>query len=300
MKIAVVVPTCRGFKIPETDMDVKWIIVHDRQLYPVEGKHIDLVAPDSMFYGKRCDSIRSAGFLYALQNGYDIILTTDDDCDIPFNWVSSHIDALTTELPQWAYTVPRLRTRGMPYKADPKKVAISHGLWSGVPDLDGITQKANPDLRLNDLPGHWHSITPPFAQSAMNLGFIKEVGVVMYQPFQGEGTPFDRFADIWNGVIAQRCLTLHDYGFLNGGALVHHTRASNVEVNIFKEAPGMECHETFWKYVWSFNDKGADLTNTYAKLAWHIGAFESPKPEWKAYFRNLKDNMLAWIEELRP
>lgn len=280
-------------------MAVKFIVVHDRQLWPVEGKRVDIVAPDPGFFGQRCDSIRSAGFLYALQNEYDVILTTDDDCQIPFTWTSSHTDALATTVHPWADPVPGLATRGKPYLAKRKQVAISHGLWDNIPDLDGLTQKRYPELRLTNS-NVWAPIAAPFAQSAMNLGFIKEVGVVMYQPFQGEGTPFDRYADIWNGIIAQRCLTLHDYAFQNGGAVVYHTRASDVDANIAKEAPGMECHETFWQYVWSFDNKGQTLDHTYAKMAWHVAEFEPPRKEWKSYFKSLKDNMLRWIEELQP
>lgn len=297
MKIAVVVPTCRGFKIPETDMAVKWVVVHDRELHPVTGKRVDIVAPDPTLYGQGCDSIRSAGFLYALHNRYDYILTVDDDCEIPFNWVSSHLNGLDSTVHPWSRTVPELATRGTPYLAQRKRVAITHGLWSGVPDIDGKTQKHLPELRLTNLPNQWDSIHPPFTQSAMNLGFINEVGLVMYQPNQGEGTPFDRFADIWNGLIAQKCLSLHDYAFLNGGAVVHHTRQSNVDVNIVKEAPGMECHESFWQYVWDFNGKGTELVNTYAKLAYHIGDFTPPKTEWTSYFQQLKENMFRWIDE---
>lgn len=295
--VAVVVPTCRGFVIPEQTIPVDWIIVHDKKLQEVEGDAMHIVAPDKELYGRGCDSIRSAGFLKAYQNGTDYILTVDDDCHIPPDWAAKHVEALSQELHPWWPTIEHERTRGMPYKAAPAKVAVSHGVWDGVPDLDAITQRNNPTLRITNK-GKWERIGIPFTQSSMNLGFRREVTCVMYQPNQGEGTPFDRFADIWGGLFAQYCLSKHNYGFLNGGAVVTHDRASDLAANLRKEAPGMVTHEDLWKYVWSSNARGRSLASTYNHLATHIHDFLGANEIEGVYFEMLSKNMSRWLKEL--
>lgn len=295
--VAVVVPTCRGFNIPKQSIPVEWIIVHDKKLQEVEGDAMHIVAPEREFYGRGCDSIRSAGFLHAYKNGADYLLTVDDDCHIPPDWAEKHVEALSQELHPWWSTIEHARTRGMPYEQPPSKVAISHGVWDGVPDLDARTQQKLPHLRIVNY-GRWQRIGAPFAQSSMNLGFRREVTPVMYQPNQGEGTPFDRFADIWGGMLAQYSLTKHNYAFLNGGAVVTHDRASNVEVNLVKEAPGAAVHEDFYKYIWTWYIKGSTLTKTYAQLAKHVGGYLATNDTEALYFERLSVNMLRWLQEL--
>jgi len=296
-KVTAVVPTCRGFKIPEQSIPVDWIIVHDVKLQQVEGDALHIVAPEVSFFGKKCDSIRSAGFLKAYQNGADYILTVDDDCVIPYTWAEDHVKALSQELHSWWPTTPKARTRGTPYESKIAPVAISHGLWDGVPDLDARTQQKFPSLRITNYDS-WSRIAAPFTQSSMNLGFRREVTCVMYQPNQGEGTPFDRFADIWCGVFAQYCLSKHNYAFLNGGAVVEHNRASNVDINLIKEAPGLSVHEDLWQYVWKWHIKGRFLASTYAHLAKHIEGYFGETLEQEKYFEQLSKNMLRWLKEL--
>ncbi len=289
-KVAAVVPTCRGFSIPVQSMDVDWIIVHDQKKRPVKGEATHIVAPDPEMYGQRCDSIRSAGFALAYERGADYILTVDDDCEIPKNWAHSHVDALHNSVHPWWYTTPDNRPRGLPYDVTSLPVAISHGLWNGMPDLDGQTQLGYEKYHLEPDVYHenkWQRIGTPFPQSSMNLGFRREVACVMYQPFQGELTPFDRFADIWCGLFAQKALE-GQYVFMNGGACVYHRRASNAKANFKKEMPGRAEHETLWKDVWNIKVDGS-VFERYAQIAGVVSLRDG-------YFDKLTSNMLKWLE----
>lgn len=295
--VAVVVPTCRGFVIPPQTIPIDWIIVHDKKLQEVDGDATHIVAPDKAFFGRGCDSIRSAGFLHAYKNGADFILTVDDDCHIPFDWAAKHVAALQQELHSWWPTIEQERTRGLPYHSKVAPVAISHGVWDGIPDLDALTQRNNPTLRIINK-GEWARIGVPFTQSSMNLGFRREATCVMYQPNQGEDTPFDRFADIWGGVMAQYCLDKHNYAFLNGGAVVTHNRASDLATNLRKEAPGLTAHEDFWKYLWGGHSRGRSLASTYGHLAEHVHDFLGTNETEGLYFEQLSRNMYRWLREL--
>lgn len=292
MTIWAVVPTCRGFLIPEQTVPVKWIIVHDRHAYPILGvqaPHHSIVAPDPELYGQGSDCIRSAGFAYAYQHGEpgDVILTVDDDCRLPSDWAEQHVAVLQSEVPAWQYTVPGLATRGT--SAERLRVAISHGLWDGVPDVYAKDQ----DGRRWRMPVEPHPIAPPFAQSSMNLGFRLEVTPVLYQPAQGIGYEYDRFADIWGGVLAQRCL-VGRWGFVNGAAVVYHERASNRDVNLTKEAPGLEVHDAFWRHVWAYRPgwHHGNLFETYRDMARHVRLLGG------VYFRGLADRMERWLMAL--
>lgn len=189
------------------------------------------------------------------------------------------------------------RPRGVPYHSY-SRVAISHGLWNGVPDLDAITQREVGAVDVQH-ENRWRRISAPFPQSAMNFGFTRDVMPVMYQPFQGEGTPFDRYADIWGGLLAQRVLSAHDWLFMNGGACVYHMRASSVDANLIKERPGMAVHEDFWRHVWSFKDFGTSVTASYLRLAHHVAKFDQEN-KWGGYFQHLAYNMRSWAETTAP
>lgn len=290
--IAAVTPTCRSFTVPKQTVDVRWYVVHDEQERVVHGDATSIVAPDKSMFGRQCDSIRSAGFLQAYRDGADFILTVDDDCFVPLDWASRHVSALQIddELPWWR-SVGGVNTRGLP-ACSGIPVGVSHGLWDGVQDLDAVTQKrydaADWSMILRH-PGRWQRIGYPFPQSAMNLGFRREVACVMYQPAQGPDEGFDRFADIWGGLLAQRCLSLHDYAAMNGGAVVYHTRASNVDVNLKKEEAGAKIHEHFWRFVWNFNRRGQTLEETYSMLADHVAKFDGD------YFKRTAERMHRWL-----
>jgi hypothetical protein len=283
MRIAAVIPTCRKVIIPEQSVEVNWFVVHDQEEREVINEHgaqvSHIIAPDKEMYGEKCSSIRS--------------LTTDDDCFLPFDWAEDHITALRSEVHPWSMSIKQpLRTRGLPYLARNLPVAISHGLWDGVPDIDGQTQMAGHGFLVRH-EGRWDRIHPPFAMSSMNFGFRREVMPVMYQPAQGGDLPYDRFDDIWLGLMAQRVLQAHGYAFLNGGACVYHTRASDAEVNAKKEAPGLKVHERFWQYVWAFQPEGDDLVADYQRLTVVVAAFEDDTTS--GYFRRLADNMREWL-----
>lgn len=302
-KVSIVIPTCRGYRIPRQTIPVNWIFVHDRQEWPIEGgggDYTSIVAPDKALYGHKCSSIRSAGFLKAYRDGADFILSVDDDCTLPLDWAEQHVEALSSSYHPWSETVPGLHTRGMPYTFKPIKVAVSHGLWDGIQDLDGTSQKANPDLLMRH-PGKWSRIHPPFAMSSMNFGFRREVAPIMYQPAQGEGFAFNRFDDIWLGVICQKILATQGWAFANGGAVVYHDRASNVDANIVNEANGKRANESFWRWVWDAS-LPSTLKGAYLQLAdvienYVVGSTIDPASKSEGenkYFEGLARNMREW------
>jgi hypothetical protein len=308
VQVAVVIPTCRSVNFPEQSLDkskYKVYVVHDVEGHPVEAprgvevQHI--IAPDRLMYGARCSCIRSAGFMQAYRDGATHILTMDDDVLPTVNWVEEHVQALDSGVHPWARTLEdsAFALRGEPIYARPLKVGVTHGLWSNVPDFGGATQVAHPNVRFH-LHSEWKRIHPPFAQCSMNLGFRREVTPVMYQPFMGEGWPFKRHDDIWQGLLCQPILMRRGYAFLNGGAVVWHTRASNAQANMAAEVAGNEETERLWQHTFSpFLKIGADLDTCYINMAKHIEQYEPINEDNRPYFAQLAHNMRRWVEMLR-
>jgi hypothetical protein len=80
----------------------------------------------------------------------------------------------------------------------------------------------------------------------MNLAWKVEATPWMYYAPMGPQTPYQRFADIWMGVYMKRAMDAMGKAVVSGYSWVHHTRASNVFINLEQEGPGIRVNETFW------------------------------------------------------
>lgn len=200
---------------------------------------------------RRDSAIRSYGFWKAWQIGADFILTLDDDClPVGSSWCSQHIANLF-DLPRWCESAGQ-RTRGIPYEnLGTVETHISHGLWQGVPDLDA-PQSLIAGLPNNFIPPSGRRLIPRgqfFPMCGMNLAFRRCVTPLMYFPLMGEGRIYRRFDDIWCGVIAKHICDHLGINIASGEPFIHHSRASNVFVNLVKEAPGIAENETAWERI---------------------------------------------------
>lgn len=271
MKTALVVPTIRKdniekfLKIWRRINHNEWndiIIVEDNpqktfeldsDCHHVAWEDISIDLGDNAWIISRRDSaIRSYGFLLAYRLGADYIFTLDDDCapDGFTDFIAEHINNLE-ETPKWIESIPNQRTRGLPYKNKgvAKNVVMSVGFWSGMPDFDSIQTLSgqNQNIHLPD------TRVLPFGQYApicgMNLAFKKEIAPLCYFPLMGEGYPFQRFDDIWFGIICKKICDHLGYMITCGKPYIHHCKASDPFVNLVKEAPGIKSNETFWEVI---------------------------------------------------
>lgn len=276
MKIAVVVPTIRPHD--KAIFETKWIelfikhyctvfYIHDGETPEVEQKiYFDkiksggkistttffqlsefILEVQELIY-KKNDGVRNLGFLMAAARDYEVIITLDDDC-YPIEGtdpIQDHLDILGQKRPvSWISTATDYM-RGFPYGVrDEAKVVVSHGVWDGVPDLDGATQLVK-GISKQDFP---KMVIPKgiyFPFCIMNVAFLVEALPYMYQaPMGFDG--FDRFADIWSGINLKRDLDSLNLAVATGYSKIYHSRASNVFKNIQKEAKGLELNENYWK-----------------------------------------------------
>jgi len=227
--------------------------------YHYSWKEIDLVLEkDKWIISRRDSAIRSFGFLIAYNLGCDYILTLDDDCyPLPDtkDFFGDHLKAM--RFPKWVPSLPRDRSRGLPYENLGKKLTCANmGFWAGVPDLDSIQSlpllEEHGGVPTNFEPPEDNRIVPNgqyFPLCGMNFCFNRFVAPLAYFPLMGIGSPFGRFDDIWFGIIFKKIIDHLNLQVSVGGPNIKHIRASNVWKNFQKEAPGIIENEIFWEKV---------------------------------------------------
>lgn len=264
---------------------------------------------------RRTSAIKSYGFLKAFREDADIIWTLDDDCYPEKYLKGQYLQQVENRFkgfqPQvsWWNTLGStgMYPRGFPYEIREisRPVAIHHGLWSGVPDLDGVTALDFPDYQV---PANLLSSvkTVPqgfFPMCGMNLAFRKAMTPAMYFMLQGQDAhgnyePFDRFDDIWAGLFAKRICDHLGYAVTSGAPSIRHTKESDPIERVRKEAPGIRAHEKLWQVVdLALDSECTTVGECYEEMALILRE-EAPRilPEWEDYWLKLSDAMLTWTE----
>lgn len=251
---------------------------------------------------RRSDTVRSFGYWKAYNEGYDYLMTLDDDCypnpDYP-NLDELHKSMLTRT--RWFNTLNSVRPRGVPYfNLGERMVYVNHGIWTGILDYDAPQQLVNP---VPEVYSHDNRIIPhgayhPFC--GMNAMWRRDVMVLSYHLLMGQSLgddgvlskfPFDRFGDIWCGIIQKKICDHLNFAVSTGTPYIHHDRASSPFTNLRKEANGIEVNENFWAMV-----DAIDLyTYTAAECYGHIGgAISLWGGEHREYWARLGAAMMTW------
>lgn len=256
---------------------------------------------DEWIFSRQNAGIRSYGFWKAYTMGADVIITLDDDCfPAEEEFVQKHINNLQASAPrQWFPTFPHPRylyTRGFPYGVRNKaRVVVSHGLWSNKMDMDAKTQQLIGDV---NVPAYapLRQFVPfgmYFPMSSMNLAFSRDATSLMYFPLmgrdpEGKAWGYDRYDDIWAGILAKKIMDHLGWAAVNGSPFVEHRKASDVKVNLRKEKTGMKVNEFLWKVVDAVVLKQDTPQACYRELAEKI-AYPNG-----TYFQKLRVAMGIW------
>jgi hypothetical protein len=333
VSIVVVIPTIRedcAIKWVEqwkTDLkDVRVIVVEDNPVKTFRISGVEHYAWDDIdrdlgkyawIIPRRTSACRSYGFLKALESDAETIWTLDDDCYPEDALRGSYVRLLednfkypvTTGVVHngWWNTIEAsgLYPRGYPYniRGRSRPVMLHHGLWSNIPDLDGITQLNNPDFRLP--PTQIVDVVPEnalFPMCIMNVAFRKEMTAAMYMLLMGQDQAgkrwgFDRFDDIWGGVFMKRIADHLGYSVTSGSPGIHHSRASDAQRNAVLEAPGMMAHEGFWKYIADVKFTGDSVAACYHELGRAVRYSPVAPPKIRdTYWDDLGSAMEIWSD----
>jgi hypothetical protein len=240
--------------------------------------------------------VRSFGCWLAYQMSQDMIVALDDDTrpdPAHPGFLEAHWKRLQSAAdPAWVSTLDAARPRGMPYYLTDREpfVVLNHGLWNGVPDFDAATQLVASRMHIA---AAWSDRTIPrgayFPMCSMNIAWRPEFSAAMYFLLMGPEYPFDRFGDIWGGVLAKRIADHLGFAVNSGSPAVLHDRASNVFANLGKESRGLEANESFWRAVDSVVLTAESVPDAYAQLAERL-PLERPE------FAQLRRAMQTWAE----
>lgn len=285
----------RSFALPADVRHVSW-------------KEIDAdLGDDAWIVPRRSDAVRNYGFLLAAREKPDLIVTLDDDCypsdaqgTLQPGFVDAHWSALETpgsDVPvldtMFAAAVP-VKPRGFPRLGSEIRTMVNHGLWNGVPDLDGETQLRNEGMRVTFSP---HSLQVPpgvlFPMCGMNLAFRPEALPLVYYIPMGQGQPYHRFADIWCGWILKKVCDHLRWSVRSGAPFVLHSRASNAARNAELEAGGLQMNDQLWRLAHESEILGNDarecLDGLYGLITREIGG-----PYWERCARAAR----TWCDRL--
>lgn len=310
MKIYIVVPTIREKNI--TEFLVAWekelkdyiiIIIEDnpQKTFNINKSNVlhfswedidNELKEKSWIIPRRTDCIRSYGYYKAYKLGADIIITLDDDC-FPLDeyFVDKHIASLTKGNENaWESSLENLKPRGVPYfnLNRNNECLLNHGMWEGIPDYDAVTQLNL--IRLN-LKTEWVDKTISkgkyFPMCGMNLAWKRELTPAMYFLLMGKNYEYDRFGDIWSGIIIKKILDHLNYAVNSGSPAILHKRASNVWKNLQKELPGLPINEEFWQRIDNIKLTALNIKDCYLEIA------ENLNMEGE-YWKKLKTAMKIW------
>lgn len=281
MKAVIVIPTIRETSIQQflntwepSFRDHMVIVVEDNEErtfdLPNWVSHVawdgieHSLGADAWIIPRRTGAIRNYGILKAGRLKPDMIVMLDDDClpvegTLHSEFLEDHWKALnTTGLGSPLFDTMHsldlaqhdIHPRGFPYETRKPWTVLNHGLWNGVPDLDGRTQ-----LRVGTMQVSFarQSAQVPigslFPMSAMNVAFRPQLLPAMYQMPMGQGQPFHRFDDIWCGLIMKKACDTMGYCVKSGSPAIQHVRASDARKNAEQEAPGIIENERVWQAI---------------------------------------------------
>lgn len=264
---------------------------------------------DSWIIPRRSDCVRSYGYLKAYQMKPDMIITLDDDCyplekykktNLEKRFIETHWENLNLEKSEesWISTINTYRPRGIPYKktCHPKRknYILNHGLWFNVPDFDGKTQlkiKKNTGLSGYEI---YQNIPKGkyFPMCGMNISWKPNLTPALYFLLMGKDQKgisfgYDRFGDIWAGIIAKKIIDHLDYRVYSGGPIVWHDRASNALINQQKEIQAIKDNEVFWQKIDRIKLTKNTFKDCYKELARGL------ELEGK-YWSKIKKAMIVW------
>jgi len=248
---------------------------------------------------------RCFGFLVATAR---YVVTLDDDCIPPPGHASGAADPIAAHLdnlrspshPDYFNTLYDVEfVRGYPHSLRAgRPTAISHGLWLGHPDLDAITQRDRPDLRVADEVPIVQTVPRgvQYSMCGMNLAFDRHlIGPAMYFGLMGAGQPWGRYDDLWAGWCSKVICDHLGFGVKSGRPYVVHQKASDWRANLEREANGIRWANELFDFFEdvSFDDRHRSVRACYLELADRV---EARLGLLDGYFVELAGAMRTWSD----
>lgn len=199
--------------------------------------------------GSGCAKTKNKGIKLAIEENYKTAIILDDDC-FPTapgmtleDLAKMHVEQLRREIWVNFFSLTTPSSRGTPHKNRSIKcrVAASMGYWTGVGDVDAVTQVYHGIELKNHCRGIIHYAYFPLC--GMNLAFDLD-----WWPWcQFIDVP--RYDDIWMGWLWMKRAYATGCCFSTMGPDVYHERQSDMWKNLAIEAPNMKANEELWETI---------------------------------------------------
>jgi hypothetical protein len=327
-------PSCRAAAdaARREGMDCLYLGVEEQVAFLREFPGIDRIVPWNT------DNRRNVGFVMALRDGAQTVITIDDD-NLPVpgqDFVGGHaVTGREIEAPEFSASngwynlfdaldhtpAVRIWPRGYPYRLRTEDavasrlaratVHVNAGLWLGDPDVDAITRIAiHPDVKAMKLDRGLLAADTYSPINTQNTAIHRKsmpayYYVLMHEPMHG--SRLNRFGDIWSGYFVQRCAKALGYAVAFGAPAVEQVRNDHdLFVDLREEYWGIVLSEHLSAWLTSVQLPGSDYATVYGnladRLAEYVGALEHPavNGEVRAYFAKIRGAMHAWLEAVAP
>jgi hypothetical protein len=281
------------------------------------------------------DNRRNVGFLMALAEEIDFVISIDDDnyCLGEADLFSEHAVVCTAEQ-EWEETDSdsgwlnicqllemsqpcRVYPRGFPYRQRSLEgktttrivtgaVRMNAGLWLTDPDIDAMTWLVSP-VRVCAMkkPSVILSNRTWSPLNTQNTALHRNVLPSYYfirMGFQLAGLTIDRYGDIFSGYFAQACLRHFGHRIRVGSPLVDHRRNShNYLADVTKELACILVLEELTEWLREVKLQGTDYCEAYVSLSHALDA-EVEKMRgsiWtettRAFFHQTAYYMREWV-----
>ncbi|MFO1095511.1 MAG: hypothetical protein U0992_19735 [Planctomycetaceae bacterium] len=272
-----------------------------------QTRFLESLAAPADFVPWNTDNRRNVGFLMALADGADVLVSIDDDnfCRPDADFVGQHHvvgrtcgDPVARTSDGWFNICDQLEgwetnavfARGFPYfaqralretvlgKPDPTlTIAMNAGLWLADPDVDAIyrlsrrphgTSFKGRSVVLG--PDTWSPI------NTQNTALTREAALCYYYVRMGfplQGLRIDRFGDILSGYLTQKVVKHLGQGVRIGTPIVDHRRTQhNLFKDLYHELAGIVLIEEFVPWLIQARLEGRTPLAAYESLAAQIAA----------------------------
>ena len=284
------------------------------------------------------DHRRNVGFLIALENGCDFMISIDDDnfCCAEDDFFAEHAVVCPGEkdfetvhsangwfnICDLMHVQPRnVYPRGFPYRFRHQPTKISYGrergavhlnagLWLHEPDLDAITWLANPAQAVSF---HGQSVLlgrntwSPI--NTQNTALHRDAIVAFYFVRMGYaigGMRIDRYGDIFSGYFCQACVRHLGYRVRVGTPIVKHIRNKHDYLSdLTNELACIRLLEDMAEWLRQLQLEGDTYTEAYLCLA---DAIEDAVEKFRGgmwndsardYFHQMTRHMRIWTSAVR-
>jgi hypothetical protein len=276
-----------------------------------QNRFLENIGIGSDFIPYDSDNRRNVGYLMALVDGAEIVISIDDDnfCTHGRDYVGEHLTALTGGLSErmflssnvgWVNVMdfldyePKIKVwpRGFPYYArrpasynrqneslQAGRIAVHAGLWTADPDVDAVSRLAIQRV----VRGAAYDCSNVIAQqtwmpiNTQNTSLIREAVKAYYYIRMGYSfgqLRLDRFGDILSGYFCQACVKSNGDYVSFGTPIVDHKRTKHdLLKDLGQEYFGILLVEEMLPWLTELKLTGTTYTETYRCLADEILMF---------------------------